>query len=536
MAAKKLVTYALPYANGQLHLGHMLGMIQSDVYVRSLRMQGEDVLYVCGDDAHGTPIMLNAQRQGITPEELIEKMSIDHQKDIHSFGINFDFYGSTHDDLNTQLVHAVYQRLDDANMLTQAKIEQAYDDSEQMFLPDRFVKGTCPKCGAKEQYGDHCEVCGKTYALKELIDPISIVSGQVPVWRQSSHVFYRLSADQEGAKQWLDTSDVQSSIRNKLSEWFVDGLQNWDITRDAPYFGIKIPNREQQYFYVWLDAPFGYMTSFARALSLQEVSAIFEQWNAYEVEHFIGKDIVYFHGIFWPSVLRSAKLKPPVKMHVHGFVTLESQKMSKSRGHFISPKAFIKYLPSDMMRYYLASRLALGVVDIDIDWEDFRLKVNADLVGKLANLCSRTQGFIHKYHEGHLDKQVDEAFWQELIAKHSEIEEAYRSLNIAQAVKLVMLQCDLANQYVDAHKPWQLVKEGKVEEAVLVSTTALNAFRYLMSALAPIMPETATRVQTAFKDELGFALRPIVEQKIEKFSHVFSRVTVEDIEALLADQ
>jgi methionyl-tRNA synthetase len=533
MANKKLITYALPYANGQLHLGHMLGMIQTDVYVRSLRQVGEEVTYVCGDDAHGTPIMLNAQRQGITPEALIKDMSADHQQDVESFSIHFDYYGSTHDPLNKALVHDVYQKLVNANMVTEGDIEQAYDESEQMFLPDRFVKGVCPKCGAEDQYGDHCEVCGKTYALKELKSPQSIVSGSPPIWKKSNHVFYKLSSDQQGAKQWLEESDVQESIRNKLSEWFVDGLQNWDITRDAPYFGIDIPGRENQYFYVWLDAPFGYMTSFARALGLDRPEAIFAEWNQYSVQHFIGKDIVYFHGIFWPSVLKAAGLRAPEKMHVHGFVTLEAQKMSKSRGHFISPKQFVKVLPSDLMRYYLSSRLSSGVTDIDIDWQDFKLKVNADLVGKLANLCSRSQGFVHKYHEGVLS-EVDQEFWHQLVSTKNEIQQAYESLNIANVIKLIMQKCDFANQYVDAHKPWQLAKDGQVEQAVLVSSTALNAFRYLMSALAPIIPDAAEVVRQGFGDQVGYCIEPIQGQKVEKFAHLFSRVADEDIENLIA--
>ena len=343
MSAKKLVTYALPYANGQLHLGHMLGMVQADAYVNALRMMGQDVVFVCGDDAHGTPIMLNAQKQGVSPEQLIQDIGQDHIADIQSFGIHYDVYGSTHDALNQSIVHAVYHQLQSSGKMIEKEIKQAYDQSEEMFLPDRFIKGACPLCGAEDQYGDHCEVCGKTYALRELRDPISIVSNQPPVWRHSSHVFYQLSSDQVGAESWLSAARVQDSIRNKLSEWFVDGLQDWDITRDAPYFGISIPNRDKQYFYVWLDAPFGYMCSFARALGLEKVEDIFNSWNQYEVSHFIGKDIVYFHGIFWPAVLKAAKLRQPDHLHVHGFVTLSAQKMSNQEAIIFLPKRLFRY-------------------------------------------------------------------------------------------------------------------------------------------------------------------------------------------------
>lgn len=522
---KKLITYALPYANGDLHLGHMLGMVQADAYVRYLRQDGRTVCFVCGDDAHGTPIMLNAQKQGISAETLIAQVGKDHVADIESFDIKFDHYGSTHDPLNHEIVHAAFARIKAANRINERSISQAYDEQEGMFLPDRFVKGTCPLCGAEDQYGDHCEQCGKTYALKDLKDPRSIVSGQTPVWRDSKHLFYQLSSDQAGAEAWLGQSDIQEAIRNKLSEWFVDGLHDWDITRDAPYFGVEIPGRENQYFYVWLDAPFGYMTSFAQAKGLGSAEAAFAQWNTYQIEHFIGKDIVYFHGVFWPSVLATAGLRQPSKLHVHGFMTLAQQKMSKSRGHIVSPKAFVAHLPSDLMRYYMASRLSDGVSDIDIEWQDFRQKINADVVGKLANMCSRSQRFVQQLNDGMLSEELDDDLLASLYEAHPSLLEAYAQVNLSKVVKITMGLCDLVNQYIDTQKPWALAKADEAGKAVLVASTTMNAFRYIMSCLAPIMPAMSSKVRQGFGDSaVGFYLEPLRSKAVQPFEHLASRV------------
>ncbi|MCP8352164.1 methionine--tRNA ligase [Candidatus Synchoanobacter obligatus] len=527
---KRVVTYALPYANGMLHLGHIMGMVQVDCYVRSLRMQNIDVTFVCGDDAHGTPIMLNAMKQGISPEQLIGQFYKEHVQDVRGFAISFDGYHTTHSMLNTQIVHQVYHRLNQGNMIVQKSIQQAYDVDQEMFLPDRYIKGECPKCGAQDQYGDHCEVCGKTYAIKDLKSPVSIMSNTSPVWKESLHDFFRLSSEQGSVEQWLSGSDIQESVKNKLGEWFVEGLQDWDITRDAPYFGIEIPNQPNKYFYVWLDAPFGYLSALGATLGLAEPQAIFDVWNDLNIEHFIGKDIVCFHGVFWPAVLKKAGLKAPSKLHVHGFLTLAGDKMSKSRGRFVSTRDYLAKLPADMLRYYFASRLSTTVADVDLDWQDFVLKVNADLVGKLANIGSRSQGFVHKYHEGCLGSRVDEDFWQTLISRHEEIMASYQAVNLAQVCRLVMELCDETNQYVDHHKPWVLAKEGDQEQLLLVATTALAAFRYLVYLLAPIIPNTAEKVAEAMgESQPVLQLDPFVGMKVNKFGHLLSRVVKEDV-------
>lgn len=473
---KKLVTYALPYANGPLHLGHMLGMVQSDIYVRFLRQNKQSVVFVCGDDAHGTPIMLNAMKQKIAPEQLIADIYKDHKLDIDAFNINFDCYTSTHDDLNAEIVSYAYNKLVQENVIVTQSVSQAYDEQEQMFLPDRYVVGTCPFCGALDQHGDHCEVCGKTYSIDALKDPKSILSNKKPVWRDTNHAFYALSTQQSFVESWVETAHLQSSIRNKLGEWFEPGLQNWDITRDAPYFGIEIPGRDAQYFYVWMDAPFGYVTALAQHLGLSEPSKTFEAWNDHEVTHFIGKDIICFHGVFWPSVLNSVGLNPPKRIQVHGFLTLTSAKMSKSKGHYVAPKQYMAHLPADMLRYYLAARLSNTVADIDIDWNDFMVKVNSDLVGKLANMCSRSQGFIHKFNQGRLSDTIDQELINTVMQIQEQVELEYQQVNIASVTKHAMHACDLVNQYIDSHKPWQLAKQGEEEKAVYVASTALNAF------------------------------------------------------------
>ena len=527
---QKIVTYALPYANGPLHLGHILGMVQTDCYVRAQRMLGENVRFLCGDDAHGTPIMLNAMKQSIAPEALIADFYKKHLADVEAFNISFDSYHTTHCRTNTAIVHDVYHKLVAKKMIEEKSIKQAFDEERAMFLPDRYIKGTCPKCNAEDQYGDHCEVCGKTYSIKELINPKSIMSETEPVWRETQHDFFKLSTSESYCMKWLDETTIQDSVRNKLKEWFVEGLNDWDITRDGPYFGIEIPNKENQYFYVWLDAPFGYLSSLGNALGTDDIEKIYSVWNQSDIEHFIGKDIVCFHGVFWPAVLHSAGLSVPKKLQVHGFLTLSGDKMSKSRGTFVSTSDYLSRMPSDLLRYYFASRLSSSVSDIDLDWSDFALKINADLVGKLANIGSRSQGFVHKHQEGMLGDKVDLDFWNNLIRSHQSIEVAYREVNLAQVCREVMLLCDETNQYIAEKKPWILAKEGDMASLNVVTTTAMNAFRYLMYWLSPITPNLADKVAEAMGDASPIiSTEPLLGKKIKAYGHLLDRVGDEQV-------
>ena len=531
MVQKKVITYALPYANGMLHLGHIMGMVQADCYVRAQRLMNVPVTFVCGDDAHGTPIMLNAEKQGVTPDVLVEKIYQAHVRDYKAFHISFDGYHTTHCALNTEIVHSVYQRLQDADVIVQKEIEQAYDDSKAMFLPDRYIKGSCPKCHAEDQYGDHCEACGKTYAIRELQNPRSIMSDTPPIWKTSAHDFFQLSTQQVIVSNWLSNVDMQESVKNKLSEWFNEGLQDWDITRDEPYFGIGIPGQPGKYFYVWLDAPFGYMSSLGLTKGLTAPQAVFEDWQDSTIEHFIGKDIVSFHGVFWPAVLEKAGLKTPDKVHVHGFLTLSGDKMSKSRGTFVETQDYLEKLPADLLRYYFASRLSPSVIDVDLDWNDFMQKINADLVGKLANIGSRSQGFIHKLYNGQLGDTLDQDFWDKITAKHEDVLQAYQAVNLAQVCRLVMELCDETNQYVDHHKPWVLAKADDQENLYEVLTTTMNAFRYLAYLLSPIIPEISQKVADAFGDEAPtIVVEQYLNHSIQKFPHLLSRVTEDQIE------
>lgn len=537
---KKLITYALPYANGPLHLGHMMGLIQVDCYARALRMAGEDIMFVCGDDAHGTPIMLNAQKKNMTPEELIKMFYDDHVADLKSFSISVDGYHSTHDVLNFSVVHNVYQTLDNAGCIGASNVNQAFDEQEEMFLPDRYIKGVCPLCGAKDQYGDHCEVCGKTYAIEELKSPRSTVSNTEPVWKTSEHFLYKLSEKKAEAELWLKEANLQESVRNKLEEWFVssDGkesetLKDWDISRDAPYFGIDIPGQPNKYFYVWLDAPFGYMSSMGSTLGLSHVKDVFDAWNEREIIHFIGKDIVYFHGIFWPSVLKSAGLRQPSQLHVHGFLTMAGDKMSKSRGTFVAIKDCLAVFSPDMLRYYFASRLSIGVTDVELNWDDFRQKINSDLVGKLANIGSRSQGFLHKHFDGKLGDSVDRAIWDAVSQKKEQVEMAFSSKNMALACRLVMEMCDEINQYIDHEKPWVLAKSDDLEHLHTVVTTAMNLFRLVVYLLAPITPSIASRVAKAFYDAQPlWAVEILLNHNIDVFEHLVARVSDEDLAKL----
>lgn len=528
---KRLVTYALPYANGSLHLGHALGLSQTDCYVRALRLMGEDVTFVCGDDAHGTPIMLNARKNEISPEQLVETIFKEHCLDIEQLSISVDTYHTTHCQLNEDIVHAAYHRLYRKGYIITKNIKQAYDETCSMFLPDRYIKGDCPKCGAGNQYGDCCEVCGKTYAMAELKNPKSTMSNATPVLKETEHYFYALSKTQAIIKKWLHQALVPESVKNKLSEWF-GGLHDWDISRDAPYFGIKIPNTEHKYFYVWLDAPFGYLSALGAELGTSDAETVLNAWNTYQVEHFVGKDIVYFHGVFWPSVLSSCDLVLPHRLHVHGFLNISGDKMSKSRGTFILLQDYLAIFPPDLLRYYFASRLSSSVADVDFNATDFMLKTNADLVGKLVNIGNRLQGFLHQHYSGILGEVYDVALWQLLISADAEIQQAYRDVDLAAVCRQVMLLCDQTNQYINDHKPWEMAKKEEKEVLLKVCTTGLNAFRYLVYRLAPIVPNIAEHVANSFNESIVWDIEPLINHRCEPFKHLVSRVTKEQIDRL----
>ncbi len=494
-----LVTSALPYANGPIHIGHLVEYIQTDIWVRFQRTRGNECYYVCADDAHGTPIMLKAEQENVTPETLIARVSKSHQEDFARFGISFDNYYSTHSPENREISALIYTRLRDAGHITRRTIRQAYDPIRKMFLPDRFIRGTCPRCRTPDQYGDNCEICGATYAPTDLIEPISALSGAQPEERESEHVFFKLGNFEPMLKAWLRASDLQASVVNKLQEWFSAGLQEWDISRDAPYFGFEIPDMRGKYFYVWLDAPIGYFASFHNYCTqhgLEFEDFVTPQSDA-EMYHFIGKDIMYFHTLFWPALLNGAGFRVPTSVFVHGFLTVDGQKMSKSRGTFVTAQTYLEYLDPAFLRYYFAAKLSSGIDDIDLNLDDFRQRVNADLVGKVVNIASRCAGFINKQFQGILHREDDDPeLLGELRAAAPSIATAYEQREYARAMREVMALADRANQFIDRRKPWMMIKTPAAHEDVQrVCSTGLRAFRLLAIYLKPVLPDTVGKVE-----------------------------------------
>jgi methionyl-tRNA synthetase len=494
MSRKILVTSALPYANGPLHLGHIIEAVQTDIWVRFQRMQGHDCLYVCAEDTHGTPIMIKAQSEGLTPEALIARVAEEHRAAYQGFLIGHDQFHSTHSAENRHFTDLMFGRLKEAGHITTRSVRQAYDEKAGMFLPDRYVRGTCPRCKAADQYGDSCEVCGATYAPADLIDPKSTVSGTTPVWRESEHVFFSLGHFEDMLREWVRSGSLQDAVRAKLDEWFSTGLQDWDISRDAPYFGFEIPGHPGKFFYVWFDAPIGYLGSFKalcerRGLDMQSYLAPDSQA---ELHHFIGKDISYFHTLFWPAVLHGSGMRRPTAVHAHGFLTINGQKMSKSRGTFITANRYLELLPAEPLRYYFAAKLGPGVDDIDLSLEDFTARVNSDLVGKLVNIASRCAGFVVRGGGTLASALPDPALYAEFTAARPRITALYEQLDYAQAMREIMLLADRANQYVDTHKPWALAKDpAKAAETLGIATQGINLFRVLMVYLAPVLPDMA---------------------------------------------
>jgi methionyl-tRNA synthetase len=536
---KILVTSALPYANGSIHLGHLVEYIQTDIWARFQRLQGHHCYYVCADDAHGTPIMLRARQDGTEPEQLIAAMQKEHEADFAGFLIGFDNYHSTHSEENSELASEIYLKLRDENHIVTRTISQSYDPEAEMFLPDRFIKGTCPKCGAEDQYGDNCEVCGATYAPTELINPVSAISGATPVEKDSEQYFFKLSDFADMLQSWMREGHVQSEIANKLDEWFEDGLQDWDISRNAPYWGFEIPDAPGKYFYVWMDAPIGYMASFKNLCDREGIS-FDEYWHSEaetELYHFIGKDIARFHTLFWPAVLHGAGFRKPTAVYCHGFLTVNGQKMSKSRGTFIKGRTYLDNLQPEYLRYYYAAKLSSGVDDIDLNLEDFMQRVNSDLVGKVVNIASRCAGFINKRFDNLLSASLpDSALYNELVSAGESIAADFEKREYSRAVREIMALADKANVYIDNNKPWVLIKEeGREAEVQAICTQGINLFRVLMTYLKPILPETAHKSEAFLNSDLQWDTlhEPLLDHRINKFKPLMTRIEKEQIEAMI---
>ena len=540
-----LITSALPYANGPIHIGHLVEYIQTDIWARFQRMRGHNCWYVCADDAHGTPIMLRARQEGIAPEDLIARVAKEHKADFAEFRVAFDNYHSTHSPENRHYATLIYQRNREAGHIAQRTITQAYDPVEQMFLPDRFIKGECPKCGAPDQYGDNCEACGASYSPSELKNPRSAVSGAVPEERESEHYFFKLGDFEDNLQGWTSGGGLQREVANKLGEWFSAGLQEWDISRDAPYFGFEIPDTQDKFFYVWLDAPIGYMASFQNLCDSPRGQAAGLNFDAFwspqskaEMYHFIGKDIIYFHALFWPAMLHGAGFRAPTAVLAHGFLTVDGQKMSKSRGTFIKARTYLDHLDPEYLRYYFAAKLGPNVEDIDLNLGDFTNRVNADLVGKLVNIASRTASFISKRFDGRLGPELpDSPLLAELVAAGDSIAAAYEGREFSRAMREVMALADRANQYIDEQAPWVMAKQpGREAELHRVCTLGLNLYRVLIGYLRPVLPRTAEASEAFLRiPPLTWAdlAQPLLDHEIAPFKPLLTRIEAKQIEAML---
>jgi methionyl-tRNA synthetase len=538
---KTLVTYALPYANGSLHLGHMVGFIQTDIWVRAYKMQPNvECLFLCGCDGHGTPIMIQAEKLQITPEEMIAAVQKEQNLDIGDFLVEIDNYHTTHSAENQELVTTVFTAHANKGNISKHTIKQAFDPLKNMFLPDRYIKGECPRCQAKDQYGDNCETCGATYSPLELKNPYSTLSGVAPIEKDSLHYFFKLQNYSTFLQTWTRQGSLQTQVTNKLDEWFTMGLKEWDISRDAPYFGFKIPGEDSKYFYVWLDAPIGYMASFVNLKENLKNLNFDEYWgknSEIPLYHFIGKDIMYFHTLFWPALLAGADFRLPTAIFCHGFLTIDGQKMSKSRGTFIKARTYLEHLSPEYLRYYLATKLNDRIEDLDLNFDDFTQRVNSDLIGKFVNIASRSASFIHKYFNGELSAQLPEStLLQEVAAKASTIQEKYLSREFNQAMRQIFILADLVNQYVDTKKPWTLIKDNPESlEVQQICTLALNLFRLLMLYLKPVLPSMAKKAE-AFLNipplQWNDATTTLVAHTIAPFQPLATRIDKECIKAL----
>ncbi len=543
--APALLTCALPYANGPLHLGHLVGYIQADIWARARRMRGGTVHFVCADDAHGTPIMLAAEKAGVPAEDFIRAMQEGHERDFAEFGVRFDFYHSTHSAENRELAELIYTRLRDGThgvkAIARRSIQQLFDPERGMFLPDRYVKGECPHCGSADQYGDNCEVCGKAYAPTDLKNPRSVVSGAVPELRDSEHYFFELGKFEAFLRQWLAGDTAHPAVKAKLNEWLEGGLRDWDISRDAPYFGFPIPDAPGKFFYVWLDAPIGYLASFKALCARDGID--FDQFlaadSSAEMHHFLGKDIINFHGLFWPAMLHGAGFRAPTALHVNGYLTVNGAKMSKSRGTFVMARTYLDAgLDPEALRYYFAVKTGAGVVDLDLNLEDFVARVNSDLVGKFVNIASRCAGFIGKRFDGMLaDALPEPTMHARFVEGTQEIARSYARDEFGQAMRQAMALADEANRYIDERKPWVIAKrEGSDAELQAVCTQGLNLFRVLAAALKPVLPRTAERAERFLDAPVPHwdaITKPLLSQRINAFEPLLTRIDPKQIEAMV---
>jgi methionyl-tRNA synthetase len=537
-----LVTSALPYANGSLHMGHLVEYLQTDIWVRFQKLRGHDCIYVCASDAHGTPVMLKARELGVTPAALTEKISAEFVKDFADFGIEFDNFHSTHSVENEAIVGEIYAKLQVGGDIYTRTIEQSFDEQEGMFLPDRFVRGTCPLCNSDDQYGDACEVCGGTYTPEELLNPKSVLSGTTPVKRESEHYFFKLSRYESRLKEWIAAAKLDKNMVAKLEEWFTAGLQDWDISRDAPYFGFKIPGTSDKYFYVWLDAPVGYMASFMNLCERRKGLNFDAYWAAdstAEVYHFIGKDIMYFHTLFWPAVLIGAGYRTPSSVFAHGFLTVNGQKMSKSRGTFITARTYLNNADPSLLRYYYAAKLGPTIEDIDLNLDDFVARVNSDLVGKLINIASRCAGFVNKHFDGQLaDKLHDAELFASFSAASDTIAEHFEQREYSKALRQIMALADSANRYIDDKKPWQMIKdEAQRNNVKLVCTQGLNMFRSLMIYLSPVVPAIADDARHFLCEDAWYwkdAATPLLDHTIMAFKPLMTRIASDQVQRMVA--
>ncbi|UCG73380.1 MAG: methionine--tRNA ligase [Chromatiales bacterium] len=536
-----LVTSALPYANNSIHIGHLVEYIQTDIWVRFQRQRGHRCTYVCASDAHGTPVMLRARELNVEPEALVDAIRAEHQRDFAGFGVAFDNYYTTHSPENEYFVQQIYSRLREGNYITQRSIRQAYDEQAKMFLPDRFVRGNCPRCGADDQYGDSCDVCGSTYSPGDLVNPRSVLSGAAPVERESEHYFFTLGAFEASLRDWIGSGVVDTGVAKKLDEWFQAGLQDWDISRDAPYFGFRIPDTEDKYFYVWLDAPVGYLASLknlADETGQPGVEHFFAPDSPTEVYHFIGKDIAYFHTLFWPAVLEGAGFRKPTGVFVHGFLTVNGEKMSKSRGSFIPAATYLAHLNPEYLRYYYACKLGPGLDDLDLNLEDFVSRTNADLVGKFVNIASRCAGFIQRGFDGQLASELDDAdLYAHFVAEGDSIATHYEQREYGKAMREIMALADRANQYIDEHKPWVLAKDpDQAARVQSVCTQGINLFRVLLAYLKPVLPvltEKAEAFLAAGELDWGARVTPLLDHRVQTFEPLLQRVDEKAVTAMV---
>lgn len=538
---KIFVSSALPYANGSIHMGHLVEYIQSDIWVRFQKLYGNKCIYICAADAHGTPIMIKAREEQTTPEELVKRISKEQYKDLKDFNVEFDNFYTTHSSENTELVHRIYKALLKEKHIYKKTIKQAYDESEKIFLPDRFIRGNCPRCHAKDQYGDACENCGATYNPEELSQPVSVLSNTKPNWKKSEHHFFRLSSFEKQLKKWIKESNLHQNITSKLDEWFTVGLRDWDISRDAPYFGINIPDTTDKYFYVWLDAPIGYLASFLNLCKKTSDLHFEDYWlnkNSNEIYHFIGKDIVYFHTLFWPAILEGSGFRKPNSVFAHGFLTINGKKMSKSRGTFIKARTYLDHLDPTYLRYYYAAKLGPSMEDIDLNFDDFILRVNSDLIGKLVNIASRCATFINKNFDSKLaSKHDDPSLFQEFLNKSKTISKYFEHREFSKVIRETMKLSDMTNEYIDKNKPWVIIKEkDQGTKAQEICTQGLNLFRIIMIYLTPVLPELSKKSQILFKEQLwtwSSLENPLLSCNISNYKPLLLRIEKSEVNKII---